>query len=174
MSEEPIVVGPGEGCALWHGDALWEFRVRSEETGNRLWLAELTAARGWASPVHLHSREDEVFVVLDGELWVQVDGTEYVVPTGGTAYLPVGRPHAYRVDSERARFLAIGTPGGFDGWIEETGRTAEQRTLPPPATEEPDWPAYVAVLASYGVQFIAPPPVPVGAGSAAGREVAGR
>jgi quercetin dioxygenase-like cupin family protein len=158
MSEHPIVVRPGEGSALWHGDALWEFRIRSEDTGNRLWLAELTAGKGWASPVHVHTREDEIFVVLDGQLWVQVDGVAREVPAGATAYLPLGRPHAYRVSSDSARFLALGTPGGFDGWFFDTGHPAESRTIPPPATEEPDWPAYVAALEAYGVQFIAPPP----------------
>ena len=158
LTERPIVVGPGEGSALWHGDALWEFRVRSADTGNRFWLAELTCGKGWASPVHLHTREDEVFHVLEGLLWVQVDDTAYEVAAGSTAYLPLGRPHAYRVESDTARFLALGTPGGMDGWFFDTGRPAETRTVPPPATEEPDWPAYVAALQSYGVQFIAPPP----------------
>jgi quercetin dioxygenase-like cupin family protein len=158
MSEGPFVVGPGEGDALWHGDALWEFKIRSGDTGNRFWLAELTAGKGWASPIHLHTREDETFVVLEGALWVQVDGSERTVPAGSTTFLPLGRPHAYRVESDTARFLALGTPGGFDGWFFETGRPAESRTIPPPATEEPDWPAYVAALEAYGVQFIAPPP----------------
>lgn len=158
MTEQAIVVGPGEGTALWHGDALWEFRVRSAETGGRFWLAELTAGKGWASPVHLHTREDETFVVLDGTLWVQVDGVAREVPTGATAFLPLGVPHAYRVESDSARFLALGTPGGFDSWFFETGRPAPERTVPPPATEEPDWPSYVAALQAYGVQFVAPPP----------------
>ena len=49
--------------------------------------------------------------------------------------------------------------GGSAVWHEAHGPV-------PPATEEPDWPAYVAALQSYGVQFIAPPPDPsVRAGS---------
>jgi quercetin dioxygenase-like cupin family protein len=158
MPEQPIIAKPGEGSALWHGDALWEFKVRSEETGNRFWLAELTAGKGWASPIHLHTREDESFYVHSGQLWVMVDGTEYTVPTGGTVFLPKDVPHAYRIDSDEAKFLALGTPGGFDGWFFDTGAEAQARTVPPPATEEPDWPAFVAALQSYGVQFIAPPP----------------
>jgi quercetin dioxygenase-like cupin family protein len=158
VTEQPIVVEPGGGTALWHGDALWEFLVRSADTGHRFWLARLTAGHGWASPVHLHTREDETFVVLDGTLWVQVDGAAREVPAGSTAFLPLGIAHAYRVESDTARFLALGTPGGFDGWFFETGRAAEERTVPPPASEEPDWPAYVAALQAYGVRFIAPPP----------------
>ena len=158
MTEQVVLAPPGTGMPLWHGDALWEFKVRSAESDNRFWLAELTAAEGWASPLHVHSREDETFVVLEGALMVQVEGANHRVPTGGTVLLPRGLPHAYRIDSDRARFLALGTPGGFDGWFFDTGRPAEKRTVPPPAAEEPDWPAYVAKLADYGVQFLAPPP----------------
>jgi quercetin dioxygenase-like cupin family protein len=158
MTARSIVAGRDEGTALWHGEALWQFKIRSQDTENRFWLAELTAGQGWASPVHLHTREDETFHVLEGELWVQVDGEPAKVPAGGTAFLPRGVPHAYRVESGVARFLALGTPGGFDGWFFETGRPAEALTLPPPATEEPDWPAFVASLQAHGVRFIAPPP----------------
>ena len=156
-TEMPIVHRTGEGEALWHGDALWEFKVRSADTDNRFWLAEITAGEGWASPVHLHTVEDETFVVLEGDLQVEIDGEHYDVPTGGTIFLPRGRPHAYRVESGLTRFVALGTPGGFDGWFFRTGRPAAARTLPPPMDEEPDWGAYVAALADYGVQFVAPP-----------------
>lgn len=152
----PVLAGTGE--ALWHGDALWEFTIRSADTGNRFWLAEVTAGKAWASPVHLHTVEDETFVVLEGTLHVEVAGIAHEVPTGSTIFLPRDVPHSYRIDSDVARFMVLGTPGGFDGWFFETGHPAVERTLPPPADEEPDWPAYVAALASYGVQFLAPPP----------------
>jgi quercetin dioxygenase-like cupin family protein len=158
MTEKPLITPPGEGPCLWHGDALWEFKVRSENTGNRFWLAELSANKGWASPVHVHSREDETFVVLEGALRVCLDDVDHDVPAGATVFLPRQVPHAYAVWSDQARFLALGTPGGFDGWFFETGRPADTRTVPPPAEVEPDWPAYVAKLREYGVDFVGPPP----------------
>ncbi len=156
-TEMPVLTRKDEGEALWHGEALWEFKVRSADTGNRFWLAEITAGLGWASPVHQHTVEDETFIVLEGNLQIQVDDDVQTVPAGGTVFLPRGRPHSYRIDGDLARFIAIGTPGGFDGWFFETGVPAQARTLPPPLTEEPDWGAYVAALGTYGVQFIAPP-----------------
>jgi quercetin dioxygenase-like cupin family protein len=157
-TEAPLVVQAGETETLWHGDALWEWHIRSEQTGNRFWLAELSAKAGWGSPVHLHTREDETFFVLSGALHVQVGELAEDIPAGGSAFLPKDLPHSYRIASDTAKFLVVGTPGGFDGWFFETGRPADARTTPPPASEEPDWPAYVAALDRYGVQFIAPPP----------------
>jgi quercetin dioxygenase-like cupin family protein len=160
MTVRPVVTNQGEGRAIWHGDALWQFKATSEDTDGRFFLAELQAAEGWASPVHLHTKEDETFIVLEGELWVQIAGEDHKVPAGAVAVMPRGIPHAYRVVSPTARFLALGVPGGFECWFIETGEPAGSLTLPPPATEQPDYAAYVASLSRYGVQFIAPPPLP--------------
>lgn len=158
MAVQPIIADPSQGQAVWHGDALWQFKATTAETDGRFWLAHLTAAKGWGSPVHMHTREDETFLVIEGELRVKVGDMVTTVPAGSVAVLPRDIPHAYRVDSDTARFHIVGTPGGFDEWFIKNGEAASSLTLPPPATEPPDYPAYVASLQEYGVQFIGPPP----------------
>ena len=44
------------------------FKATSQQTAGRMWAKELPAPRGMATPVHRHSREDEAFYVLDGEV----------------------------------------------------------------------------------------------------------
>ncbi len=159
MEARPVVTGREDaGCAIWHGDALWQFRVTSDDSADRLWIAELLAPAGWASPVHMHTKEDETFIVLEGELRVQIAGEVHKVLPGGSVFMPRDIPHAYRAEAHETRFLVVANPGGFDRWFIETGQKAESLTLPPPATEPPDYAAYVAGLAAHGVQFIAPPP----------------
>lgn len=158
MSAAPVVCAARQGTSLWHGDALWQFKVTSEDSEGRFWLAELTAPPGWASPLHLHTREDETFVVLDGRLRVQIADQVHDVPVGASAFMPRDVPHAYRAE-ETSRFLVLGTPGGFDRWFFDTGVPAQRLELPTPNGQEPDYATYVASLQAHGVVFVAPPPL---------------
>ena len=78
------------GPARWHLGALLTFKATSEQTAGRLWAKELLAERGMATPMHRHSREDEAFYVLDGEVSVYV-GEEVVRARAGRFPLGTAR-----------------------------------------------------------------------------------
>jgi quercetin dioxygenase-like cupin family protein len=44
-------------------------------------------------PLHRHSREDEWFYVLDGEITAEIDGDRTVLREGGSAFAPRGTAH---------------------------------------------------------------------------------
>jgi len=79
---------------------------------------------------------------------------------GDFLWAPRDVPHAFCVESTQARLLVISTPGGFDRFFFDTGEPAGALTVPPPAAEPPDLDALVRVLATYGVDVVAPPPGP--------------
>jgi uncharacterized RmlC-like cupin family protein len=114
-----------------------------------------------ATPVHRHSREDEAFYVLDGEVSVYVGDDVVRAGVGDFLWAPRDVPHAFCVESPRARLLVVSTPGGFDRFFLDTGEPAAALTVPPPgAVAPPDPDALVAALAAYGVDVVAPPPAP--------------
>jgi uncharacterized cupin superfamily protein len=49
--------------------------------------------------------------ILDGEIIVNVDGTESRVGPGGMSFVPKGVPHAFLVVSNSARLLTLHSPG---------------------------------------------------------------
>ena len=102
----------GEGPALWHLGGLLTFKATSEATGGGLWVQEARGARGYASPMHSHAREDEAFYVLDGEITVYVGDETITATPGSFLWAPRDVPHAYCVESEEARFLALSTGSG--------------------------------------------------------------
>ena len=83
----PYHVPNGGGPARWHLGALLTFKATASQTGGRLWAKELLAERGMATPVHRHSREDEAFYVLEGEISVHV-GDDIVRARQGTSCGP--------------------------------------------------------------------------------------
>lgn len=155
---KPFLATPEQGRAIWHMGALMQFRATSADTNNQFWLAEQTSNLGYASPIHVHSREDELFYVLDGELSIEIGDQMYRPTPGSTVFAPRNIPHSYKVESARARWLVLGTPGGFDGWFFDTGKPAQSLEVPEfnPA-DFPDFGDVIASVQAYGGQVLGPP-----------------
>ncbi len=147
-----------QGRALWHLGALMNFKALGEETNGQFWAAEGLADRNLAVPLHSHSREDEFWYVLEGEIRFTI-GDE--IRTGGAGtfvYIPRNVPHTFQVISETARWFGVGTPAGLDQWFFERGEPAAALTLPPPPSAPPNVEMIVASLKAYGTETLGPPP----------------
>ncbi len=82
--------------------------ARSRTTG----LKHLAVAPGkWASPLHCHSIEEELFVVLQGAGTVALGEEEIPVRAGSVVARPPGTgvAHAFRADDDGLTLLAYGT-----------------------------------------------------------------
>ncbi len=156
----PIVAGPGEGEALWFMDFLATVKSTAESTGGAVAVIEHLAALGAGSPLHVHSREDEWFYVIEGELTFWVGGEVSVAPAGSFVFGPKGLPHTFMVSSEQARFLLVTEPGGFEGFMRAGAVPAQRLEIPPAPTEPPDIVAMSALAAEYGIEILGPPGIP--------------
>jgi hypothetical protein len=108
--------------------------------------------------LHCHDAEDELFYVLDGELWISCGDVEAVHGAGAVVWLPRGLPHTFQVRSETARVFQVSTPARFERFVATLGRPAQTPALPEP--EEID-PARVAeVCREFGIEVLGPPPQP--------------
>ena len=155
---QAAALAAGEGRALWHFGALLVFKALGAETNGQFWALEGLADRQMAVPLHSHSREDEIWYVLEGEIEFII-GDERRTAGGGTfAYIPRDTPHTFFIKSETARWFGVGTPAGLDEWFFETGQPAGALTLPPPPDAPPDVPAIIASLQRYGTDTLGPPP----------------
>lgn len=156
----PYHLAADDGPALWHLGALVTFKATTENTAGRMWVQEVTGSQGYASPLHRHSREDEAFYVLGGQVSFYVGDDDLVAGRGSFVWAPVHIPHAFCVESEEATFLAFSTGGAFDRFFFSTGEPAAARAVPPPADGTPDVAALAAALNEYGVEIVGPPPIP--------------
>jgi mannose-6-phosphate isomerase-like protein (cupin superfamily) len=114
--------------------------------------------RGTEPPPHVHSREDELFYLLSGEMNVYVDGEVFNLTAGECMFLPRLTPHGFRVTSEEIHNLAFLTPGGFLDAINKMNAPAERMEVP----NDPDIATYansdlaktVELLEKYGLRFL--------------------
>jgi mannose-6-phosphate isomerase-like protein (cupin superfamily) len=90
------------------------------QTGGALSLWEEIVAPGAGAPLHIHHREDEAFLVLEGRLRIWCAGAVHDLEPGAAIALPRGVPHRFENPGPGiARALVLCTPGGFDGFFRE-------------------------------------------------------
>jgi quercetin dioxygenase-like cupin family protein len=156
----PIAAGPGEGEAIWFMGVLATVKASAETTGGAVAVLEHLAPRGAGSPLHVHTREDEWFYVIEGELTFWVGGEVIVAPAGAFVFGPKEIAHTFVVSSQQARFLLVAEPAGFERFVRAVGEPAKTLEIPPPATAPPDVEALAGIAASFGLQIVGPPGIP--------------
>ena len=99
------------------------------------------------TPRHVHEREDELFVSLEGDHVIELDGQEHRIAPGESVFAPRGVPHAQRrVVAGEGRLLVVTTPGGLDGFFRELAAADTAGTLGPEA--------YATASERYGITWL--------------------
>jgi quercetin dioxygenase-like cupin family protein len=150
-------LGPGEGEALWFNGGLGVLKATGDQTEGRLAAIELLAPKGFASPLHIHRREDEFFLVLSGEVRVQHGEDVLEAVAGSLVYGPRDVAHAFHVDSAEARLLLFFEPAGVEGFFREGGKPAGSLGLPPADEQFLDKQALKEIASRYDQEFVGPP-----------------
>ncbi len=126
-------------------------KLAGADTANAVAVVHLTVPRLSGPPLHRHSREDEWFYVLDGEMTFQVDGQRHVVGAGGSAFAPRGTAHAFQnFREETGHILVMVTPAGLERFFEDV--TKLNKDLP-----QPDLAGTEKLMQSYGMELLGPP-----------------
>lgn len=139
-TRKPIVLTPTEGEFLDAGGDRYRVVADAAGTGGRYGLIEATVPPGGGPPPHVHSREDEGFYVLSGEVAVYVEGERVAATAGAFVNMPAGVPHHFRNETfAPARLLFLVAPGGMDGMFRLTGTPSPAdrgAPIPPLGDEE--------------------------------------
>lgn len=138
----------------WWFGALAEIKLTADDSGGAMTIVEMTEPPGAEAPLHIHHREDEAFVVLEGSVTLEVGGATLAAGPGDVAYGPRGVPHRYVVGPEGCRMLFVCTPGGFEALVRDMSEPAAERALPPPPDGEPDLRRIAAVAAAHGCELV--------------------
>ncbi|HSI29699.1 MAG TPA: quercetin 2,3-dioxygenase [Miltoncostaeaceae bacterium] len=138
----------------WWLSSLAEIKLTAADSGGRMTIVDVTEPPGAEAPLHVHHREDEAFVVLEGRVTLEVGGASVVAGPGDVAYGPRDVPHRYVVGPDGCRMLFVCTPGGFEGLVRDMSEPARERALPPPPDGEPDYVRIAAVAEAYGCELL--------------------
>src|SRR6516164_5671157 len=110
--------------------------LSGSETGGAYCLLEVSLAPGMAVPRHTHTREDEVYFVLAGELQATVGDETFVLQPGDTLLAPRDIPHELRNSGNTTNhYLLVFSPSGFEEFVMATAVAAPDHAVAP--TEPP-------------------------------------
>ena len=149
--------------SVWYLGCLFTVLADSQETGGQYGLIESLSPKGTEPPRHVHSREDETFYLLEGEITFYIGDETYKATPGMFVSAPRGVPHSYTFDTGVIRMLVLVAPGGFEEFFRppQSSEPAQAMEPPPPSEAPPDIPAMVAALDQHGVEVVGPPGPPV-------------
>jgi mannose-6-phosphate isomerase-like protein (cupin superfamily) len=142
------------GDAFWWQGSLMKIKARAADTGGALGLIEGIFYEGFGPPLHIHHREDEGMLVLEGEIRFRQGPEEFVAGPGTLVWVPREVPHAFTVQSPSARALVIVTPGGFEQMFADGGMPAGNTTEPPTQHYDPD--VARALAEKFGFDVVGP------------------
>ncbi|MGH1493757.1 MAG: cupin domain-containing protein [Acidimicrobiales bacterium] len=160
---QPYVLARDEGRKGHFLNNLVTEKVTAAHGGSVV-AVEANAPQGFGPPLHSHDNEDEIIVVLDGEVRFECGGDVKTVGAGGLAYFPHGHPHTFQVLSESSRMLNITASAAvtpiFDDFVDALSTPTDSVDLPPQT--EIDGGRVAEVGARHGIQVLGPPPAPLG------------
>src|ERR1700677_211429 len=95
MTRKPVRSKIGEGRTIAVEGDVYHLLATGKETDGKYALIEAIVPPGGGPPPHSHSREEEGFYVLEGELRITVDGEPFVAHRGDFVNLPIGSLHSF-------------------------------------------------------------------------------
>lgn len=139
-SAKPYLLRPGErvpGCSSG---------VKASVSCTAGAFTMIESHTGGGAPWHVHTREDEYFYVIEGEIIVWCGKEEFVAGARSFVFLPRDVPHAWDVKSPgKATLLMMTVPAMLDEFLREFhAATPDQRN---------------AIAEKYGLTFFPRRPV---------------
>src|SRR5436190_10112854 len=122
VTHQPTLRKPGQGRTVAVVGDVYRFLATGADTNGKYALWEAIVPPGGGPPPHVHSREEEGFYVLEGEITFTVNGERIVATAGMFANMPVGTPHSFKNESGKpAKMLISVAPAGLEQMFFEVG-----------------------------------------------------
>ena len=154
MSTKPTLRTPAEGRTIAVVGDVYRFLATGEDTNDKYALWEAIVPPGGGPPPHVHSREEEGFYILEGEITFQIGDDRVVANAGTFANMPVGMLHSFKNESDQpARMLISVAPAGLEKMFFEVGvplATAATTAVPPTKAEIEK---LIAIAPQYGIEI---------------------
>jgi quercetin dioxygenase-like cupin family protein len=133
---EPIQIPTAADYRQYMG-GFFQVLLSPEQTGGAVAIMDMTAPRGAEPPPHLHTREDEMFYLLEGEVDFHIGDNVIKAKAGASVFAPRQVPHRFSIQTPTARFLVVITPGQFLSYFLDFSLPTNEPAIAPPLGPPP-------------------------------------
>ena len=156
MPHEPTVRHPGEGRIIGVVGDIYRFLATGEDTNGKYAMWEAIVPPSGGPPPHIHSREEESFYILEGEITFQIGDQRLVATAGMFANMPVGSLHSFKNETGTAAKMLISVaPAGLEQMFFEVGQPVEPGASAPLPTKA-DIEKLLTVAPRFGIEIRVP------------------
>jgi len=153
-----LVVPDGQGTTVWAMGVRVTIKLFGKDSGGAYAVFEDMLPPGVGTPLRVHTRENEFWHMLEGELTGTVGNEIRTARVGDFVNTPRGTAHRFLNHTDKpARMLLGYAPAGFENWFLEVGRKPEEVGATPPRAAPEEIRRAVELAHGYGVEFIRPP-----------------
>lgn len=158
MKHPPTIRKPGDGRRIGIVGDVYRFLAVGEETGGKYATFEAIVSPGGGPPPHIHSREEESFLVVDGHVTFQLGEERFVAEPGTFLNMPIGSLHCFKNESDRpVRMLISVAPAGLERMFLEVGQPVDDGSEVAPMPTQQDLERLLEAAPRYGVEIQLPP-----------------
>lgn len=157
MKREPTLKHRGEGRTIAVVGDVYRFLATGKDTDGTYAQWEAWVPPGGGPPMHVHSREEEGFYVLEGEIVLHIGDRRIVARAGSFVNMPIGTPHRFKNESAAlVKMLISVAPAGLEEMFFEAGvdLAPGSTSAEPPSKDDID--RILAVAKRFGVEFVRP------------------
>ena len=158
IAPEAYKRSPALSNSTWYKGILSSLMAGTADNNGAFDIIIIKMKRGTEPPPHVHSREDEFFYLLAGEMKVYVDRKVFHMTAGDCMFLPRLKPHAFRVTSAEMHNMVFIAPGGFQAAIDKMNAPAERMEVPNDSDlatyANSDLSETIKLLQQYGLRFL--------------------
>ncbi|KAA5545600.1 cupin domain-containing protein [Roseiconus nitratireducens] len=159
MTHRETIRTPAQGRRIGIVGDVYRFLAIGEETDGKYATFEAIVPPGSGPPPHRHSREEESFLVLEGEMTFQLGEDRFVASEGTFVNMPPGSLHAFKNESKKvSRLLISVAPAGLENMFFEVGQPLadDAQVAPPPGPADIE--KLLRVAPQYGIEILVPEP----------------
>ncbi|MFC0603779.1 cupin domain-containing protein [Winogradskyella pulchriflava] len=141
----PKIVRNNKGNLLNVIGDIQTHKLGGSDTNNQIveWVDDVEPGVG--IPPHIHTKEDEIFRVIKGQIEITIDGKTTILETGDIAFAPKNIPHSWKVvGTEKAKMITSAFPSGIELMFKEIA------DLP---SGPPDFKKITEICGQYGITF---------------------
>jgi mannose-6-phosphate isomerase-like protein (cupin superfamily) len=153
-SRVPLIAHRPRSGRYYYDVAIGSVCLTAENTGGSYCLFELSLGTGKGIARHTHTREDESYYVLSGELEVVVGDKKFVLKPGDALVAPRNIPHELRnPGSVDNHYLNLFSPAAFEGFLDTISVSAPDGAVAPSEPQAAPNRNVGQLLAEYGIRF---------------------
>ena len=157
MTHNPTVRHPGEGRTIGVVGDVYRFLATGEDTNGKYAMWEAIVPQGGGPPPHVHSREEEGFYILEGEITFQIGEKRVVATAGMFANMPVGTPHSFKNESNKPAKMVISVaPAGLENMFFEFGVPLPEGSMTALLPTKEEIEKLLAIAPRYGIEIKVP------------------